>query len=299
MVFLVLLLFTLPYVNSLRKTEKSKLSSYFQIKDSLFENKSADLIKNLEKKNGFKNLFLGTSFDNYNFNPKEWSISKYYNNDVIHCTIKFDNEISINGVVLKEVKLIFFEKELISIHVQSKLSKIKQNETGLLKALTNLYGESNLNKPINFRGRDKWNNEKELIFKPYIRRPYLNNHNVFSEEPAIVNMEPITSYLDNETSMYFRYKSQTINEYYWKSNMVYLEYLNNCIVKQYDPNMKESGIPTDNNNFLFVESTEFFAISQVEALANYYIFLETEKNKIKETNKLNQQKKINAESNKL
>ncbi len=105
------------------------------------------------------------------------------------------------------------------------MSKSKQNETGFIAILKYLYGEPNLNDPIKFTGRLRWNNEKELIYRVPIREPYLNNPSIFNKESAIINMEPIVSYKDNETGIYCRYKSQNIIEHYWQSESLYLEYL--------------------------------------------------------------------------
>lgn len=278
--FIIALVF---YNGEIRKSD-----NYFEIQDSLIVKKTDRLIENLDIKNGFKNLFLGTSFEKYNFNSKDWNISKSYDYSVITCSKEFNDYLYINRVQLEKVKLIFFKKKLISISVYGRMSKEKQNITRLLTTLTNLYGEPNQSIPLDFYGNEEW----EYIYKPRIRKPTLTNSKKYS-------LEPIISYKDNKTGIYFRIISHNIIDYYWQSDSIYLEYVNKCVVKQYDPDLKPGGAIGSNNNYVFHESTEYFIISQKYGITQYYIFLDNERKKEKQIEMENKQKAIDKESNKL
>ncbi len=127
--FTFFILFTIIIVlnnsNRIRKKEVVIDDGFFKIQDSAIVNKSDILIENLVLKNGFKNLFLGANFKEYNFALRNWRIEESYNKKVIECTARDVSKIYINGVQLEKINLVFFNNFLISIKIYSKLSKKK------------------------------------------------------------------------------------------------------------------------------------------------------------------------------
>jgi len=114
-----------------------------------------------------------------------------------------------------------------------------------------------------------------------------------------VSPQPIISTYDKKTGMYYRIESQDQFTEYWQSELLYLEYINHYIIKQYDPDIEKTGYPTTKIGHLFCESTEYFSISEKDGFKNYSIFLDNEQKKEEQKKLKNNQEKIDKESDKL
>lgn len=256
-------------------------AKYFIIKDTAINNLSANPIDNLEVKNGFKNIFLGSNINEYQFNPREWNTIKESKSDIVIYNKDFDGQLVINNVTLDKIKLIFFKETLISINVYSKLSKELQNITGLYSTLTELYGIPNRKTALDFNGRDKYDNELNLIYK------------------VPICTQSIRYNMDKQSGIYFQYTSQIIEDKYWVGSNVYLQYINNCVGKRYDPDMKEGALPKSGGGEIIYESTEFFSISNKNKLEEYYNYVETKRQQKEADIEREKSDQIRSESNKL
>lgn len=298
LIIVLAIIIALSSKNETKKDESGVSDDFFSIQDSVIAIKSDNLIENLDLKKGFKNLIIGTNFKEYNFNPYGWNISESYDKKVIECTTNAVRDIYINGVQLKNINLIFFNSILISIEVNSQLSKEKYQNTGIFNALTNLYGKPNLDKPLLFPPSDNsvksnsidnsQNDKNEIVLGS------LNNMDKIRP-----GSNPIVSIYDSETGMYYRIESYCGFVSYWHSELLYLEYKNKCVVKQYDPEIEKTGFPSSKFEYLFTESTEYFSISEKVGLTNYNIYLEKERKRIEQERLRYEQEKIDKESDKL
>ncbi len=123
-------------------------SGYFKLVDDTNSSASPRNLNNLELKRGFKNLYLGTLFSDYNFNKREFKTSKYCNGEIVFCVKSFENDTAyINGVKLSQIELLFFKGKLSLINVIGADTIGKDQK--LLSLLSYYYGNpTNELKPI-------------------------------------------------------------------------------------------------------------------------------------------------------
>jgi hypothetical protein len=134
--------------NNPNYTEKKQNSKnnikYFKIVDSPLTNKSNIKIENIDRKNGFKNILLGSYFLSYEFNNKEWEITDDNYPNITEAVYKVTNDnYSINNAKLESIRLVFFMKKLIIIEIESSIQK--GTDLKILPALKELYGEPTQN----------------------------------------------------------------------------------------------------------------------------------------------------------
>jgi len=248
--------------------------NYFKIKDAEFKNISEHKIENLDNKNGFKNIFLGTKLSSYNFNPEEWKINKEYSEKITEAICDLTSkDFNINEVKLQSIKLIFFEDVLILIDVNC----VEQNtdDQNILKILTSIYGDhtdnlENLNSMFSIY--DLYNYKSIFEYNKKVTSPIIKKSSVSSYPNSSY---PITRTLtkDNETDEYYEYYNCTESSKGWEGKNIRLKYYFTSKTKGiYGKLKKDDGIP-NSPKYNKIEANERFVIMSIKGTDEVLSFL--------------------------
>lgn len=261
-------------------------SGYFKLVDDTNSSASPRNLNNLELKRGFKNLYLGTLFSDYNFNKSEFKTSKYCNDEIVFCVKSFENDTEyINGVKLSQIELLFFKGKLSLINVIGADTIGKDQK--LLSLLSYYYGNpTNELKPI-ARGRHRVEFVRDYIrsftdFTIVKNKQGLIPKNIFTgSKNRSVNANKIEDLLfipsttlrldpDNE-EWYSEEVTTNFNE--WKSKNVKLIYEYWLSSRGYHRQVNDGDSPSP-PNYMKYTSRESMAIINYKAIEEARDFIE-------------------------
>lgn len=167
----LLLLMVFGCTNNVEKKEEheKKEVDFFVLEDDSIKIEQPSSLLNLDLKNGFKNLKLGSDFSQYNF-KKRWKTytdaEKFGKIIVVN-----DERFRINKAEIKEIQLLFLHQKLVGILLRKIQPSYNTNRgDGLFNVLVGLYGEPNKHK-LSHVGIDSMSRHLHLgIFKVNFRK---------------------------------------------------------------------------------------------------------------------------------
>jgi hypothetical protein len=251
-------------------------NNYFKIKDVEPKSLGPSKIENLDIKNGFKNIYLGSNFSSYNFNPNEWEFVKEHEGKIIKATGNLTGKkIVINNVPLENIKLTFYDSLLILIDV----SCLEQSNDFqfIFEIFTAIYGY-----PTDDLIKIKTNNEwffstifgsYESEFEYNIKREQTKK--IETKNNSLYSQPPLSrGYSKDEISGQY-YSSINYKEYFkgWEAENVRMKYYYTCQTlgyygKDFDKiNLNTS--PSDTK----IESSERFVIMSIKGANEILNFL--------------------------
>jgi hypothetical protein len=232
-------------------------NNFFEIKDSELIDITGSNIENLDKKNGFKNLFLGSKFESYNFNPRTWLITKDYTGIFTMVNyVNVDDEFKINGVKIKNVQLIFFNGELILIDVVGEKQDIIDNK--ILTVLEGLYGKPS----DNLKKLEVVDGYCELILKYEKTEPPPKEIKIFQNNSSY--MPPIIRSFNIEAGQYYEILNHNESAFGWKGNSVSLKYYFDSKTKVFYGKKLRNDFKPEDEKYRKNECSERFMISDIE-----------------------------------
>lgn len=256
-VYLIIFLLISCNMNTNQETAKNDSDNFFEIKDSELIDITGSSIENLDKKNGFKNLFLGSKFESYNFNPRTWLITKDYTG--IFTMVNYanaDDDFKINGVKIKSVQLIFFNEGLILIEVVREKQEFADGR--ILEVLEGLYGKPS----DNLKRLEVMDGFCEFLLSYEKIEPPPKEFKVFQNNSSY--MPPIVHSFNIESGQYYEAINQKESALGWEGDSVRLKYYSDSKTKVfYGKKLRNDFTPKD-IKYRKDESSERFIISNIE-----------------------------------
>lgn len=295
--FIIIIILLFISCHSSIDTEHSN-NNYFKIKDVEFKNIVESKIKNLDNKNGFKNIYLESNFSSYNFSPTEWEFNKKYDGKIIEITCNLTSmKIHVNHVQLESIKLIFYDSLLALIDINClKKSNDVQYIFEIFKAIYG-YPTDNLIDSESILSIFNDNYESEFEYK------------ITKEQTEVVKSD--YNNLNSELHSYKEYsKDNTTGEYFstsdykeyikgWEGKNVIIKYYYKCLTKEYYGKLLEEININDNPKYSKIESSERFIIMSIKSANEILNFLKKCKTDEKEKRFKEAEERQKKEFNKL
>lgn len=258
--------------------DKHTKNNYFKIKDVEPKNIGTSKIENLDIKNGFKNIYLGSDFSSYNLNPNEWEFDKKYEGKIIEATSDLTgSKIVINNVQLKNIKLTFYDSLLVLIDVKG-LEKTNDFQY-IFEIFKAIYGNptDNLIKDESLFSTFFSSYESDFEYK--IERE--KSKEIKSDYNSLFSETPIArSYSKDENTGEY-YSSLDYKEYAkgWEAKNVRIKYHYTCQTNgYYGKDLDEVSLST-RPSYTKIESNERFIIMSIEGANEILNFLKNYKTK--------------------
>lgn len=258
----------------------------FELKDDTIKFNHLRDISNLEKKNGFKNIQLGSLFSNYKFNREEYQVLDYYGGVIKTACNNFKEEqIAINNASIKRLELVFYEDKLMLIALISDSSD--KNPYSWVEFFREIYGdaESDLDEPIN-RNEDQM---FSYLFKSisYVKQKKYQGAEGLKHLDELIErkkFEPVVLNYDSDLKQYYS-ENNYQNSSGWRSKSVSLIYTHYSKTKYYRknesisnnlPGMSDYSVETSFEKIVIYRSKP--ALDALIWIKNYLNKLETEDN---------------------
>jgi hypothetical protein len=258
----------------------------FELKDDTIKINHLRDISNLEKKNGFKNIQLGSLFSIYKFNTEEYQVLDYYGGVIKTACKNFKEEqIAINNVGIRRLELVFYKDKLMLIALISDSSD--KNSYSWVEFLREIYGEaeSDLDEPIN-RNEDQM---FSYLFKSisYVKQKKYQGAEGLKHLNELIErkkFEPVVLNYDSDLKQYY---SESNYQYSrgWKSKSVSLIHTHYSKTKYYRkkesisnnlPGMSDYSVETSFEKIVIYKSKP--ALEALIWIKNYLNKLEIEDN---------------------
>lgn len=272
-------------VNCKPITEKNvKSGNYFKIKDVAFNSNLSPIIRNLDEKNGFKNIYLGSTFQSFNFNPNEW-ISTLKDEFSIKEVKKNceEEEIMINNSSIEFIRLVFFKEILTVIEVGFRTSV--KHGSNVYSVLEDAYGSYTHN-------LSTFKSDYQSLFKYSLQEEPINNEfgsarinnlsspsgidfelvqKMFSTKPKIVTP---SFYKNSETGTWCRDLGHETFCYGWEGKKVQLKYNSyNKHIEDYGKDEKKLLYDSVDGPVSFTLSSEKFILMNREKCNEVLVFI--------------------------